>query len=197
MTPGFSASLVESVDLYPTVAMAAGLARPGDVDGVDLSPLFANPAQQLKHAVFSEYPRCPSDLARPWTDTTSCVHTDRKDFAIMGCSVRTQDYRYTAWMHWDGANLKGDFTRPPFAEELYSHVGDVESDFDAFENVNLASDASHASVKAQMFATAKAHWDTGAEAPALLVGASSAPPSDKSSAEYRLQFEIWDDEASP
>ena len=53
MTPGFSSALVESVDLYPTIAAAAGLAAPGDVDGVDLSPLFTKPDQQLKSAVFS------------------------------------------------------------------------------------------------------------------------------------------------
>lgn len=35
-----------------------------------------------------------------------------------GCSVRTADYRYTAWMHWDSANLKGNFNLPPAAEEL-------------------------------------------------------------------------------
>ena len=35
--------LVESVDLYPTIAALAGLPPPPDLDGVDLSPLFIDP----------------------------------------------------------------------------------------------------------------------------------------------------------
>merc|ERR1712039_158234 len=46
-------ALVESVDLYPTLAALAGLDAPGDLDGEDLSVLFADPSKQLKEAVFS------------------------------------------------------------------------------------------------------------------------------------------------
>ena len=35
--------IVESVDLFPTVAVLAGLPLPADVDGVDLSSLFNDP----------------------------------------------------------------------------------------------------------------------------------------------------------
>ena len=35
-----SNTLVESVDIYPTLAALAGLAPPPDIDGTDLSPLF-------------------------------------------------------------------------------------------------------------------------------------------------------------
>jgi arylsulfatase A-like enzyme len=35
--------IVESVDLFPTVAALAGLPAPTDVDGVDLSSLFIDP----------------------------------------------------------------------------------------------------------------------------------------------------------
>ena len=38
-----SSLLVESVDLYPTVASLAGLPPPPDLDGVDLTPLFHDP----------------------------------------------------------------------------------------------------------------------------------------------------------
>ena len=40
---GVSNLLVESVDLYPTVASLAGLPPPPDLDGVDLTPLFHDP----------------------------------------------------------------------------------------------------------------------------------------------------------
>merc|ERR1711879_711725 len=100
----------------------------------------------------------PKNVSKPWTDTTSCVHTHREDFTVMGYSVRTDSWRYTVWLHWDGKQLVGDFSKPPVGVELYSHAGDKESDFDAFENANLASDSHYADVVAQHHALAVAHW---------------------------------------
>jgi len=160
-----SNELVESVDLYPTVAALAGLPPPADVDGTDLSPLIgAKGSWATKAAVYSEYPRCPKDISTPWDDTTSCVHTQRTKFTSMGYSVRTSDFRYTVWLYWDGAKLQGDFTRDPIGVELYDHAADVESDFDAFENKNLAGDPAQKENLAKLYAMAKAHWDgKGAE----------------------------------
>ena len=80
--------LVESVDLYPTMAALAGLAPPPDLDGVDLSPLFTDPSSEIKPSVaFSEYPRC-APPETPWDDRGSCGSTPREDFDVMGLSVR-------------------------------------------------------------------------------------------------------------
>ena len=67
--------LVESVDLYPTMAALAGLQKPQDLDGVNLEPLMTKQTNTLKDAVFSEYPRCPTNLSEPWSDRTSCVRS--------------------------------------------------------------------------------------------------------------------------
>ena len=67
--------LVESVDLYPTIAALAGLQKPQDLDGVNLEPLMTKQTNTLKDAVFSEYPRCPTNLSEPWSDRTSCVRS--------------------------------------------------------------------------------------------------------------------------
>ena len=84
--------LVESVDLYPTISSLAGLPPPGDLDGVDLSPLFHDPATPLKpNVAFSEYPRCASPET-PWDDRSSCVNTERKNFNVMGLSVRVPEW---------------------------------------------------------------------------------------------------------
>ena len=91
-----SRSLVESVDIYPTLAALAGLPPPPDLDGIDLSSLFTHPDKQLKEAVFTEYPRCPKNVSTPWDDTTSCVKTERNKFTAMGYSVRTDEWRYQA-----------------------------------------------------------------------------------------------------
>ena len=151
--------LVESVDLYPTLAGLAGLPPPPDVDGVDLSTLFTNPNPDQPpkpNVAFSESPRCaPPDA--PWTpehtcgggwshqgnetcpSPQSCVNTPRHRFTIMGYSVRTDEWRYTEWVWWDGAALAGDFGRAAAGIELYSHSGDTEEDFDLYENENVAS----------------------------------------------------------
>ena len=52
---GVSSSLVESVDLYPTIAAVAGIPNPPDLDGIDLSPLLLDPTKTVKEAVYSEY----------------------------------------------------------------------------------------------------------------------------------------------
>eukprot|EP00940_MAST-03C_sp_MAST-3C-sp2_P001200 g1200.t1 len=156
-----SDALVESVDVYPTVAALAGIPNPPDLDGVDLTPLMEKTRPELKDAVFSEYPRCPSNISTPWDDTTSCVQTARENFTAMGYSVRTQDWRYTVWLHWDGNNLKGDFDRPPIGVELYAHDGDSGANFNTFENTNLAEDPAHEDVRNRLHAVAFSHWNSG------------------------------------
>jgi len=161
--PVRSSALVEAVDLYPTVAALAGLPPPADVDGIDLSPLWKAPDTALKEVAFSEYPRCaPPDEA--WTPEPganapeSCISTVREDFTVMGYSLRTDEWRATFWMWWDGKRLVGDFSRDPVGIELYAHQGDKgSSDYNAWENENVAKD--HPDVMATMMATAKKHWD--------------------------------------
>ena len=57
--------------------------------------------------------RCPRRLEAPWDDLTSCTRTRKEDFRVMGYSVRTDGWRLTAWLRWDGARLVGDFSQPP------------------------------------------------------------------------------------
>ena len=72
MSPGVSTSLVESVDLYPTIASVAGLPPPPDLDGTDLSPVLKDPTAVISNAAFSEYPRCPSNIAMYDTIQPAC-----------------------------------------------------------------------------------------------------------------------------
>lgn len=154
-------AIVESLDIYPTVAKLAGLPNPPDLDGIDLSPLWTDPSQEPKGVAFSEYPRCaPPDAA--WTpepgatNPQSCIHTKRANFTIMGYSVRTDEWRATFWMWWDGLKLAGDFGRPPVAQELYNHLNDTGTEFDNFENENVAAD--NPDVVKTMFDMAKKQW---------------------------------------
>ena len=52
-----SKSLVEFVDVYPTLAELCGLSLPHHLEGTSLTALLNNPAKSVKDAAFSQYPR--------------------------------------------------------------------------------------------------------------------------------------------
>jgi hypothetical protein len=95
-------------------------------------------------------------------------------------------------MHWDGVHLVGDFSKPPVGEELCAHAGDPESDFDAFETLNLADNATFAPAKATMRALAVAHWQKNASSSTADTPPSAAEPTDPTL--RRLIFELWNGE---
>ena len=51
--PGQSKSIVELVDLYPTLSELAGLAVPGNVQGLSLVPVLKDPAAKVKEGALS------------------------------------------------------------------------------------------------------------------------------------------------
>lgn len=70
-----SRSLVEFVDVYPTLTELCGIAAPGNLEGQSLVPLLDNPSRTWKKAAF-----------------TQLVYEN-----ISGRSVRTSRYRYIRW----------------------------------------------------------------------------------------------------
>jgi arylsulfatase A-like enzyme len=77
--PGVSKSLVEQVDIYPTIAGLAGIPVPGEVQGVSLQPLLSDPSAKIKPAAFS---------------TMLSTHTK-----LMGHAITDGRFRY---IEWDG-----------------------------------------------------------------------------------------------
>ena len=76
----------------------------------------------------------------------------------MGYSIRTETYRYTLWMKWEGGVLKGDWEAAVTEdrEELYNHTGDQgTNDYDKYENNNIASDPAVNGLKATLRALLK------------------------------------------
>jgi len=67
--------IVETIDIYPTLADLAGISRPDNLAGVSLRPLLADPA-------------------RAW-DRPAYTQVSRGGF--QGRSVRTERWRYTEW----------------------------------------------------------------------------------------------------
>jgi iduronate 2-sulfatase len=94
-------SLVELVDLYPTLTQLCGLEVPPGLDGANLAPLLDDPSKTCKKAALTMVAR--SD--RPEAD-----HARNMDY--LGASVRTDRWRYT---EWDGGKR---------GVELYDHQND-------------------------------------------------------------------------
>ena len=74
--------IVEFVDIYPTVASLAGTSKPGDLDGRSLQPLLESPGTRWNGEAITQVLR-PADK--------------RLRTPVMGCSIRTERWRYTEW----------------------------------------------------------------------------------------------------
>lgn len=103
-------SLVEFVDLYPTLTELCGIAPPAGLEGQSLTRLLADPARAFKKAAF-----------------TQIAYED-----IAGRGVRTDRFRYTRWEGrgggeelYDHQTDPGEFTnlanKPGAAEMLARH----------------------------------------------------------------------------
>lgn len=91
-------SLVEFVDIYPTLAELCGLQLPKHLEGTSLVPVLKDPTVSVKNASFSQYPRGAK---------------------VMGYSMRTEQYRFTRWVNRDNPSKLE-------AVELYDHKNDPQ-----------------------------------------------------------------------
>jgi iduronate 2-sulfatase len=98
-----SRTLVETVDLYPTLTELAGLPTPHipqRLEGKSLVSALKHPSQSNKDAVFHVYPR-----------------NRRGDGAILGRAVRTERYRLVEWKKPGAPSDTAEF-------ELYDYESD-------------------------------------------------------------------------
>ena len=144
-------ALVEAVDLYPTMAELAGLPPPHSqgqhLNGTSLAQLFEDngAGESVKDAAFSQF-------AKTSPLSVNCRFT-RNQTQLMGYSVRTEDWRYTAWFAFDNITLVPltDGGQHDLGRELYDHRGDTGLwlDFPG-ENVNVANHTEHRALVAQL-----------------------------------------------
>ncbi|MEM9676113.1 MAG: sulfatase [Bacteroidota bacterium] len=111
---GQSEALVEFVDIYPSLCELAGLPLPVHLQGDSFVPQMKDPDRKGKIAALSQYPR-GKDLGY-----------DRKK-EIMGYSIRTQEFRYTRWQHYENPDSV-------VAIELYNHTSSPVAKSNLAEN---------------------------------------------------------------
>ena len=104
--------------------------------GGKCSPPDDNAPGRHRCPAFPALPADPTDLS----EMETCFQVPREHIDFVGYSMRTADYRYTEWLHFDGEALHGDFTRR-VARELYSHKTDPGNDPDVSENENIVDSA--------------------------------------------------------
>ena len=129
MSPARTDALVETVDLYPTLAELCGLDIPDHLEGTSFVRLLSDPELEWKSAAFSQYRRVIpgyGDVARG-----------------MGYAMRTDRWRFVEWL------VPGTDFR---AYELYDHRTDPG------ENVNLAGRTDHAELVEQLKRQLHAGW---------------------------------------
>lgn len=125
-----SNSIVEFVDIYPTLADLAGLPLPKHLEGVSFKPVLDDPQRAWKTAAFSQYPRPGGKSGNG---------------PLMGYSMRTERYRFTVWVARDD-HSKID------AIELYDHHLDPQ------ENTNLAKAPGNAELVEKLLGQWRKGW---------------------------------------
>jgi hypothetical protein len=108
------------VDMYPTLAALAGLPDPRTVagsegiNGTSLLPAFVDPvnATYLKQAAFSQFSKNNAPGDKGGGTNVACTFF-RNATKLMGYTIRTHDWRYTAWFRFDGAGARGPCNKPP------------------------------------------------------------------------------------
>lgn len=93
-------SLVEFVDIYPTLCELTGLPVPENLAGKSLAPLLADATAKVKDTAFSQFPR----------------KQEGRDF--MGYAMRTDRYRYVEWLDAKSGEIS--------TRELYDHEIDAD-----------------------------------------------------------------------
>ena len=165
------------VDLFPTFIDLAGLpSLPADqhIQGVSLRPILVAPpatGSGFRPYAFSQFAKglsFSSELQRrvPWGTCTKC---NKHAIDYMGYSIRSDRWRLTEWVAWDGATLRPEWgnTTAEFADiELYDHAGDFGADFDkATAKVNLAKESAYAAVVANLTAELRLAFNNDHEPP--------------------------------
>lgn len=134
-----SSSMVEFLDIFPTVCELTKTPHPQQLDGKSLVPVLKNPKAKIKDYAMSQYSRTTTENYTISTDTDLKGKAKELEDDIHGYAIRDPRYRLVEW-------TKGFKTYQPFDEgkvigyQLFDYQKDPE------ESRNLANDPAYASV---------------------------------------------------
>lgn len=114
-------SIVELVDLFPTLVALCKLPEKPDLAGTDLSPILTNPGEAAASVAYSQHPR-PAFYGKRAT--------------VMGYSIRTSKVRYAEWRDWTDGNV--------IARELYSADDEPAETRNRIDDPQLVSEQRYA-----------------------------------------------------
>lgn len=132
-----SNALIELVDLYPTLVDLAGLPAPEQLEGISFRAVLNRPQRQWKNAAFTAQP-----VRGNWDQGGT----------VIGRSMRTHRYRYTAWMDRASGSV--------VARHLFDHESDP------LETNNLAADSHYRELVDRLHRQLTTGWQ-GTSGPAL------------------------------
>ncbi|MCK5782634.1 MAG: sulfatase [Flavobacteriales bacterium] len=116
-------TMVEAVDIYPTLVDYAGFDIPKKLEGKSLVPVLKDPKVEIKDYALSQFARGTN---------------------VMGYSIRADRYRLTLWLKGE-FHKKASFVNPEIVgEELYDY------EIDPLEKTSFAHDKSYAEVEKQL-----------------------------------------------
>lgn len=125
-----STSIIQTVDILPTLVDLCGMKPLPLTDGKSFSSVVADPTQVTNAAAFHVFDRNP---ARSASDTRPA-----KDRQVIGHAIRTPDYRLVDWR--ESWSLSGERV----AIELYDYAKDP------LETKNVVDDPAYAEIRAQL-----------------------------------------------
>ena len=76
-----------------------------------------------------------------WNDCDLNQKNSPNEVALIGYSMRTSTYRYTAYFYFNKTTERPELNQLPFDQELYDHRNETLADFTHQETVNLARKA--------------------------------------------------------
>ncbi len=182
--PQTTDTIVQLVDVYPTLLDLAGLALPPDASlpGKSLAPLLQSRPQPLESkeaaaAAFSQFPRCLSTAAAPsgladqgYAWNRQCVLLGNNLIDVMGYSVRVDGWRYNEWYKFDSVRWLPLWNKEGLvARELY--VMDAGGKDEAAVTPNVVDAGEYAEVADRLAQVLLDHFGA-LQAEAVMVGDS-------------------------